>query len=79
MSEVTLYHGDCLEILPTLEAGSVDAVITGNVGPKAFTTLQAANVKAYIGAAGSVSDTVEQLKAGRLDCAGKPNVEGHWQ
>jgi len=24
---VKLYHGDCLEILPTLEAGSVDAVI----------------------------------------------------
>jgi len=28
MSEVTLYLGDCLEILPTLDAGSVDAVIT---------------------------------------------------
>jgi len=25
---VTLYHGDCLSILPTLEAGSVDAVVT---------------------------------------------------
>jgi site-specific DNA-methyltransferase (adenine-specific) len=25
---VTLYHGDCLEILPTLDAGSVDAVVT---------------------------------------------------
>ena len=25
---VTLYHGDCLEILPTLAAGSVDAVVT---------------------------------------------------
>ena len=25
---VSLYHGDCLDILPTLEAGSVDAVIT---------------------------------------------------
>jgi site-specific DNA-methyltransferase (adenine-specific) len=25
---ITLYHGDCLEILPTLAAGSVDAVIT---------------------------------------------------
>lgn len=24
----TLYHGDCLAILPTLEAGSVDAVVT---------------------------------------------------
>ena len=28
MPEVRLYHGDCLDILPTLEAGSVDAVIT---------------------------------------------------
>ena len=28
MSEVKLYHGDCLDILPTLDAGSVDAVIT---------------------------------------------------
>ena len=25
---VTLHHGDCLDILPTLEAGSVDAVVT---------------------------------------------------
>lgn len=24
----TLYHGDCLDVLPTLEAGSVDAVIS---------------------------------------------------
>ncbi len=28
MSEVKLYRGDCLDILPTLDAGSVDAVIT---------------------------------------------------
>ena len=28
MSDVQLYLGDCLDILPTLEAGSVDAVIT---------------------------------------------------
>ena len=26
--DVTLYHGDCLEVLPTLAAGSVDAVVT---------------------------------------------------
>lgn len=26
--DVTLYRGDCLEILPTLEAGSIDAVMT---------------------------------------------------
>jgi predicted Fe-Mo cluster-binding NifX family protein len=56
----------------------VEAVVTGNVGPKAFTTLQAGNVKAYIGAAGSVSDAVEQLKAGQLEWVSKPNVHGHW-
>ena len=28
MTGVTLYHGDCLDILKTLDAGSVDAVVT---------------------------------------------------
>ena len=56
----------------------VNAVITGNVGPKAFTTLQANNVKTYTSATGSMSDAVEQLKAGRLECVSKPNVVGHW-
>lgn len=28
MSDYTLYHGDCLEVLRTLPAESVDAVIT---------------------------------------------------
>jgi len=28
MSDVWLYHGNCLEILPTLKLGSVDAVVT---------------------------------------------------
>lgn len=27
MTDYTLYHGDCLSILPTLEGGSIDAVI----------------------------------------------------
>jgi len=28
IGDCTLYHGDCLEVLPTLETGSVDAVVT---------------------------------------------------
>ena len=54
------------------------AVITGNVGPKAFAALQAGDVTPYIGATGSVHDAVEQLKDGRLQCADKANVDGHW-
>ncbi len=53
------------------------AVITGNVGPKAFAALRAADVKVYIGANGSVRDAVEQFKDGRLECADEANVEGH--
>ena len=34
---VQLYLGDCLEILPTLEAGSVDAVITDPPYPDYYT------------------------------------------
>ncbi len=54
------------------------AVITGNVGPKAFAALQAANVKVYPGASGTVREAVEQFKAGQLQPADKANVKGHW-
>lgn len=30
---VQLYHADCLDVLPTLEAGSVDAIVTDPVWP----------------------------------------------
>lgn len=56
----------------------VEAVITGNVGPKAFATLQAGGVKIYVGAAGTVREALEKLKAGELECVSKANVEGHW-
>ena len=56
----------------------VGAVITGNIGPKAFSTLQSGNVKVYIKATGSVKKATEQFNAGELECAGKSNVDGHW-
>ncbi|MBN1588566.1 MAG: NifB/NifX family molybdenum-iron cluster-binding protein [Pirellulales bacterium] len=56
----------------------VEAVLTGNVGPKAFATLQAANIKIYPGATGTVREAVNQFKAGQLTDASKANVQGHW-
>ena len=55
-----------------------EAVVTGNVGPKAFRTLEAGNVKIYIGATGTVQNAIEQLKAGKLQEVSQANVEGHW-
>ena len=56
----------------------VEAVVTGNLGPKAFVSLQAAGIKAYTGAAGTVADALAALKAGQLAGADRPNVQGHW-
>jgi len=54
------------------------AVVTGNVGPNAFATLQAGGIEIYIGAAGSVGDAVKQFQDDRLERADKASVEGHW-
>lgn len=56
----------------------VEAVVTGNVGPKAFATLQAGGVSVYIGASGSVSEALEKLKTGELQNVSQANVDGHW-
>lgn len=56
----------------------VTAVVTGNIGPKAFATLNAGDVEAYTGASGTVSDALEQFKAGKLQQADGANVKAHW-
>ena len=56
----------------------VEAIITGNMGPKAFAALGAADVKVYTGPSGTVQEAVEQFKARQLQSADKANVEGHW-
>ncbi len=57
---------------------NVDAVITGNCGPKAFTVLSGAGVKIYIGANGSVKETVQKFRNNEFKEADDANVEGHW-
>lgn len=71
-------QGAGIQAARNVAALHVEAVITGNVGPKAFSALTAGNIRVYIGATGSVRDAVQQLKAGKLKRADKPNVEGHW-
>jgi len=55
-----------------------EAVLTGHVGPKAFTTLRAANVAVYTGVSGTVKEAIEQFKNGRLTLAANADVQGHW-
>jgi len=55
-----------------------EAVLTGNVGPKAFATLQAGQIAIHPGATGTVRQALEEWRSGRIPPAAKANVEGHW-
>jgi predicted Fe-Mo cluster-binding NifX family protein len=57
---------------------SVDAVLTGNCGPNAFRTLNAADVQIYAGVSGTVRAAVEAFKRGEISSLSAPSVSGHF-
>jgi predicted Fe-Mo cluster-binding NifX family protein len=59
-------------------ATGVRAVLSGHVGPKAFTALRAAGIDVYTGVAGAAREAVEAFRAGKLAAAAAPDVQGHW-
>ncbi|VGO16810.1 hypothetical protein PDESU_05402 [Pontiella desulfatans] len=56
----------------------VDCVITGNCGPKAYATLDAAGIKVYTCSGTTVGEAIEMLKRNELKPSAEANVEGHW-
>ncbi|MFA5725478.1 MAG: NifB/NifX family molybdenum-iron cluster-binding protein [Candidatus Omnitrophota bacterium] len=52
----------------------VKAVVTGNVGPNAFQTLQAVGIEVFTGASGTVKGTIEQYKKGEFKAVSGPSV-----
>ena len=55
----------------------VKAVITGNIGPNAFQILQAAGIKVFTGAEGTIQEAIERYKNETLNETGSANVESH--
>lgn len=57
---------------------NVEALLTGNCGPNAFRTLQAAGIEVVVGASGTVRTAVESYVSGTLSGSSSPNVADHF-
>jgi len=71
-------HGAGIQATQLIASRGVKAVLTGNVGPNAFSALSAAGMQVVTGAAGTVRDVVERFKRGELSGSGGPTVGGHF-
>jgi predicted Fe-Mo cluster-binding NifX family protein len=71
-------HGAGIQAAQTVANSGVEVVITGNVGPNAFSVLSAAGIKMVTGVSGSVIEAVEKYKKGELEEIGNPTVGGHF-
>lgn len=56
----------------------VKTVITGNIGPNAFQTLQAAGIKVITGANGVIKEIIEKYNKNDLKETNSPSVGSHF-
>ena len=75
---VTAAQGAGIQAGTTVANAGVEAVLTGNCGPRAFSILSTAKIKVYTGLSGTVRQAIEQLEAGQLSPASESSVGAHF-
>ncbi|PVX27604.1 MAG: dinitrogenase iron-molybdenum cofactor biosynthesis protein [Candidatus Bathyarchaeum sp.] len=71
-------HGAGIQAAQTVANLGAKVVITGNVGPKAFSVLSAAGIKVITGVSGKIRDVANKYNSGELKETTSPNVGGHF-
>jgi len=73
-------HGAGIQAAQNVAHLGVEALLTGNVGPNAFRTLQAASIEIFLldATVETVEDALARWEAGDLPGIGAPTREGHW-
>jgi predicted Fe-Mo cluster-binding NifX family protein len=75
---VNAVQGAGVQAGQTLARLGVQAVLTGHVGPKAWSALRAANIQVYSVSAGTSDQVVQAFLAGQLQALAQADVRGHW-
>ena len=55
----------------------VNAILTGNVGPNAFQTLNEAGIEIFTGASGTAREAIKDYKEGKMSATKGPSVSSH--
>jgi len=70
-------HGAGVQSAQIVIDRNAAVVITGRIGPNAFSVLDAAGIKVYVNASGTVRDALAAFQAGTLEQANAPTGRQH--
>jgi predicted Fe-Mo cluster-binding NifX family protein len=76
-TSVEAAHGAGIGAAQMIASEGVKALLTGSVGPNAYSALSAAGIEVYTGVSGTVKEAVEKLVKGELTRTTAPTVDGH--
>ena len=74
----SLGGGAGIQTAQLLADHDVDVVLTGNCGPNAYQTLEAAGIDVIVDVSGTVREALEAYRAGRYQTASGANVQRHF-
>ncbi|MBL7167961.1 NifB/NifX family molybdenum-iron cluster-binding protein [Candidatus Bathyarchaeota archaeon] len=75
---VTSAHGAGIAAAQLVASKGVKAILTGNVGPNAYSALSSSGIKMVTGVSGTVGDAVKRFNSGELQSTSGPTVGGHF-
>ena len=70
-------HGAGMQAAQSVLEAGVEWLLTGNIGPNAFSVLSRGGVNVGSGASGTVRDAIEKLKRGDFKTTKGPTSRGH--
>lgn len=78
-SAISAGGGAGIKVAQLVANKGVEVVLTGQVGPNAYNTLSAADIKIVVGLAGiTVRQAIEGFKEGKHEYVAGPSVDAHY-
>jgi len=75
---LNLPQGAGIQTAQNIAKTGAKSVVSGHIGPKAFSALSKGGIEIYFASAGSVEEAVEAFKQGLLEKADNADKPGHW-